>query len=76
MFAFIFWWFPRTWAKGTAEDIREFEGRRQQQRDLELAANGGESTTGDILGSEAGAGTKKMTLPQVRPYVPPLVTPY
>jgi hypothetical protein len=76
MFAFICWWFPRTWAKGTAEDIREFEARRQQQRDMELAASAGESTTGDILSKEVEIGGKKISVPLVRNYVPPPIATY
>lgn len=77
MLVFICWWFPRTWAKGTAEDIQEFEGRRQQQRDLELATSDGDgdSTAGDARGT--GVGSNNMTtVPQVRAYVPPPVTSY
>jgi hypothetical protein len=79
MFAFICWWWPRTWAKGLALDKREYREnaeRRQRQRDLELAASEiptGENT--DIPGSEAEA--SKMSTPHERStYVPPPVTPY
>ncbi|KAE9376404.1 hypothetical protein N431DRAFT_435749 [Stipitochalara longipes BDJ] len=40
MFAFICWWFPRTWAKGIALDKREYrENAERRQRDLELATS-------------------------------------
>jgi hypothetical protein len=77
MFAFVCWWFPRTWSKGQSLDMREYvENVQRRRRDLELAASKtatGEQT--DIPGSEVGS--YKMTAPQVRStYVPPVVTPY
>jgi hypothetical protein len=56
MFAFICWWFPRTWAKGIALDKREYrQNAERRQRDLELAASRTAiSEHTDIRASEAG----------------------
>jgi hypothetical protein len=40
MFAFICWWFPRTWARGVALDKKQYrEDAERRQRDLELATS-------------------------------------
>jgi hypothetical protein len=74
MLAFIWWWFPRTWAKGQSMDMRDHAATLRRQRDLELAAS--QTATGeqtDIPGTEAGA---QKIAPQVQSTYRPPVTPY
>lgn len=57
MFAFICWWWPRTWAKGIALDKRQYrEEAERRQRDLELATAATSETaigkTTDVQASE------------------------
>ena len=72
MFVFIWWWFPRTWAKGQAIDMKQYAENAQRRRDLEMVAS--ETATGEHT-DIPGTGAHKIA--QLRStYVPPAITPY
>ena len=59
MFAFIFWWFPRAWARGNAEDMREYDERRQQrEREMDLESVSGETAIGKDIRTPENAASK------------------
>ena len=70
---FVWWWFPRTWNKGNAEDRRDIDDHLQQQREiLARRQEAAESEDGDV---EMQNPAVKMPPIKPRNYVPP-VTPY
>ncbi|KAH7370010.1 hypothetical protein BKA65DRAFT_544740 [Rhexocercosporidium sp. MPI-PUGE-AT-0058] len=73
MFVFMWWWFPRAWARGDASDRAEYDERKRQRELAEETAVG----SGDDTGIELGERTPRNTGVRVAPvgYVPP-VTPY
>ncbi|KIN00089.1 hypothetical protein OIDMADRAFT_19356 [Oidiodendron maius Zn] len=72
MFVFVWWWFPRTWAKGQSIDMKQYAENAQRRRDLEMVAS--ETATGGHTGIP---GTRAHEIPQGRStYVPPAITPY
>ncbi len=71
---FVWWWFPRTWNKGNAEDRRDIEEHLRQQREI-LARRQQEAQTNEDDNVEAQLPAVKMPPVAPRNYVPP-VTPY
>ena len=72
---FVWWWFPRTWNKGNAEDARDMEQHLQQQR--EILARRQAAAESEDANADVEMQNPAVKMPPVAPknYVPP-VTPY
>ncbi|KAH7395633.1 hypothetical protein BKA64DRAFT_674146 [Cadophora sp. MPI-SDFR-AT-0126] len=77
MFVFMWWWFPRAWARGDASDRAEFEAAKRQRELAEETAVGTDGETDVELGDVGGNRTAGRAVAPQMParYVPP-VTPY
>lgn len=74
----MWWWFPRAWARGDAEDRAEYDQAKRRRELAEETAVGIDTETDIELGHRAREPVPKNTggAPQVNVrYVPP-VTPY